>query len=187
MVMTTGITWRAVRSLERPRGLWWHLNAQLRLRGKARVPLSVGLRGRVVVERAGEIRLGERIFIRATVAPVELIAKPGGRLAIGDGTFINYGASLTAYESVTVGRDCHIGHYAFICDNDEHDILNKHALPQSCPVVIEDGAWLGTRVTVLKGVRIGRDSVIGAGSVVTHDIPPRCVAAGIPARVLRQF
>lgn len=151
------------------------------------MPFSTGLRGRVQVERAGEIVLGERVFLRATVAPIEFVAKPGGRIEIGDGAFINYGASITAYEAVRIGRDCNIGHYVFICDNDEHDIYDKRAIPPSRPVILEDRVWLGTRVQVLKGVRIGHDSVVGAGSVVTSDIPPRSIAVGSPARILRHF
>jgi acetyltransferase-like isoleucine patch superfamily enzyme len=54
-------------------------------------------------------------------------------------------------------------------------------------VVIEDRVWLGARAIVLKGVRIGHDAVIGAGAVVTSDVPPRSVAVGVPARVVRQF
>ena len=178
---------RLVRALRTPQGFFWRLNAQVRFRGRARVPFSTGLRGRVQVERAGEIVLGERVFLRATVAPVEFVTKPGGRIEIGDGTFINYGASITAYQSVRIGRDCNIGHYVFICDNDEHGIEYRHVLPPSKPVILEDRVWLGTRVNVLKGVHIGHDSVVGAGSVVTGDIPPRSIVAGSPARILRHF
>jgi galactoside O-acetyltransferase len=60
-------------------------------------------------------------------------------------------------------------------------------LPPSDPVVIEDNVWIGSKVVILPGVRIGSRAVIGAGSVVTKDIPPRCVAAGNPARVLRHL
>jgi len=70
-------------------------------------------------------------------------------------------------------------------DNDQHDVVRHTKLPQSDPVIIEDHVWIGTRAVILPGVRIGSRAVIGAGSIVTKDIPPRCVAAGNPARVLR--
>jgi acetyltransferase-like isoleucine patch superfamily enzyme len=57
----------------------------------------------------------------------------------------------------------------------------------SLPVVLEQGVWLGARVTVLKGVTIGRSSVVAAGSVVTRDIPPGVLAGGMPAKVLRKL
>jgi maltose O-acetyltransferase len=121
------------------------------------------------------------------ITPVELLAQPGGLIEVGDATFINYGTSISAHQRVTIGRACHLGHYVFIFDNDYHDVENKLTLPESRPVVIEDRAWLGTRATVLKGVRIGHDAVIGAGSVVTRDVPPCSVAAGVPARIVRRF
>ena len=173
--------------LARPSLVLAVLNAQLRLRHARRVPLSVRLRGRAFVGGGGEINLGERVRIYASTVPVELWSWPNGRLAIGEATSINYGTSISAHESVTIGRDCFIGQYVIINDNDYHDIKDKRVLPPSQPVVIEDRVWLGARVIVLRGVRIGHDSVISAGSVVTRDIPPRSVAVGHPARVVNRF
>jgi acetyltransferase-like isoleucine patch superfamily enzyme len=72
-------------------------------------------------------------------------------------------------------------------DNDQHDVVRRMELPQSYPVVIEDHVWIGTKAVILPGVHIGSRAVIGAGSIVTKDIPARCVAAGNPARVLRRL
>lgn len=55
------------------------------------------------------------------------------------------------------------------------------------PIHIEDGCWIGARVTVLGGVRIGRGSVVAAGAVVTRDVPENCLVGGVPARLLRQL
>jgi acetyltransferase-like isoleucine patch superfamily enzyme len=70
-------------------------------------------------------------------------------------------------------------------DNNQHGIIRREDLPESEPVVIEDNVWIGSKTIILPGVRIGNHAVIGAGSIVTKDIPPRCVAAGNPARVIR--
>jgi acetyltransferase-like isoleucine patch superfamily enzyme len=163
------------------------LNAQIRLRSIAGLPLSTRLIGRARICGGRRIVFGERVFILGGTVPVEIAALGTGRIEIGEGTSINYGASLAAYELVSIGRMCRIGQYVIINDNDFHDIEDKEKLPPSKPVVIEDGVWLGARVIVQKGVRIGHDAVVGAGSVVTRDIPPRCVAAGMPARVVRWF
>jgi maltose O-acetyltransferase len=72
-------------------------------------------------------------------------------------------------------------------DNDQHDVVQRMKLPQSEPVIIEDHVWIGSKAVILPGVRIGSRAVIGAGSIVTKDIPSRCVAAGNPARVLRHL
>jgi maltose O-acetyltransferase len=72
-------------------------------------------------------------------------------------------------------------------DNDFHRIEpdRRDEMPDSAPIVLGENVWVGGRVIVLNGVTIGRDSVIGAGSVVSSDIPPRSVAAGVPAKVIR--
>ena len=173
--------------LAQPTLAWYLLNAQLRLRHKASVPVSVRLVGRARVRGEGRIVFGQGVVIEGTITPVELVAHRAGRIEIGDGTYINYGVSISAHELVSIGRGCHIGHYVFIYDNDLHGIEDKYRLPPSRPVVLEDGVWLGTRVVVLKGVRIGHDAVVGAGSVVTRDVPPRTVVAGTPATCVRTF
>lgn len=180
--------WRAVQRLVRQPSLAWQvLNAQLRLGRKAGVPLTVRLIGRAHVEGTGQIAFGDRVLITGTTVPVEFVAWTPGRITVGARTYINYGVSISAHQLVSIGEDCLIGQYVIINDNDYHDIVHKRHLPPSRPVVIEDRVWLGARAIVLKGVRIGHDAVIGAGAVVTSDIPPRCVAVGVPARVVRQF
>jgi len=163
------------------------LNAQLSLRGRARTPFSVRLRGRVQLSGGGEVVLGEGVSLNGTVVPVELVTYTSGRIEIGNYTFVKYGSSIAARASVKIGSHCLLGHYTFVMDNDQHDVIKHSVLPQSDPVIIEDHVWIGSKVVVLPGVRIGSRAVIGAGSIVTKDIPPRCVAAGNPARVLRYF
>ena len=163
------------------------MNAQLRLRGKPRVPFSVRLQGRVQLSGCGEVLLGEGVSLCGTVVPIELVTYTLGRIEIGSSTFINYGSSIAARASVKIGSYCHLGHYTFVMDNDQHDVVQRMKLPQSEPVIIEDHVWIGSKAVILPGVRIGSAAVIGAGSIVTKDIPPRCVAAGNPARVLRHL
>ena len=160
------------------------VNAQWRMAGRGRVPVSTRLTGRVRIRGKG-LALGRGVSICGEVTPVEFTTVDSGQICIGDHTFINYGCSFTAYSSVTVGKHCSLGHYLFITDNNEHGIDDHSQRPVSQPVFIEDHVWIGTRVTILPGVHIGRHSVVGAGSVVTRNIPPYSVAAGNPARVIR--
>jgi acetyltransferase-like isoleucine patch superfamily enzyme len=162
------------------------LNAQLRMGGRARVPLSVRLTGKVHIAGEGEVVFGEGITMIGTVVPIEFVAHNGARIVIGDRTFINYGSSITAYDLVSIGRDCLLGHYTLILDNNGHDLKQHNVLPPSAPVTVGDHVWICSRVLILPGVSIGDHSVIGAGSVVTKNIPPRCVAMGNPARVVRE-
>ena len=163
------------------------VNAQLRLRGKARAPFSVRLQGRIQLSGCGEVVFGEGVSLVGTVVPVELVTYTSGRIEIGSRTFINYGSSIAARASVKIGSYCHLGHYTFVMDNDQHGVVKRMELPQSDPVVIEDHVWIGSKALILPGVHIGSHTVIGAGSIVTKDIPPRCVAAGNPARVIRHL
>jgi len=163
------------------------LNAQLRLRRRAAVPFSVRLKGRAQVLGDGEVLLGEGVSLCGTVVPIELVTYSSGRIEIGNHTFINYGSSIAARASVKIGSHCYLGHYTFVMDNDQHDVTRHWELPNSEQVIIEDHVWIGSKAVILPGVRIGSRAVIGAGSIVTKDVPPRCVAAGNPARVVRQL
>jgi maltose O-acetyltransferase len=164
------------------------LRAQQQLRRCDVVPLSVRLRGRVRVEKyQGRIEVGERVRMEARTLPIEMVAWRDALLRIGAGTFINYAVSLSAHASVEIGEHCMIGNYAVIMDSDYHDLLDRTKPGRPEPIVIEDDVWIGIRATILKGVRIGRRSVIGAGAVVTTDIPPDSLAIGVPARVVKQL
>ncbi len=142
------------------------------------------VQGPVLVDNQGAIHLG-RVRIRGAHVPVELAAGYGGTLTIGDGTFINSGTTISASQEVKIGKNCAIGNYCVIMDSDFHQVGDhtKPAVPK--PVVIEDGAWLAVRATVLKGVTIGRGAVVAAGAVVTKDVAPYTVVAGVPAKFLR--
>ena len=151
---------------------------------------SVGARprvlGRVRIENKGRIVIGNRVMIRGMPWPTELASDRGGTLDIGDRTFINSGASISASVSVAIGRKCQIGPRVLIMDNDFHVPGHVFERPPSSPVVLEDEVWIGAGAIILKGVRIGRRAVVGAGSVVTHDVPAGAIVAGVPARPIRK-
>ena len=161
--------------------------ALLCLRGCTKVGAGVRLKGRPLIQNWGVITIGDRTRIHSTTVRSEFASYRRGRLEIGSNVYLNYGASIAAHLLVRIGNGCTIGTYAILMDNDFHGVEQRHRTPPSQPIVLEENVWLGARVIVLKGVTIGHDSVIGAGSVVTKDIPPRCVAAGVPARILRNF
>lgn len=162
-------------------------NARWRLRKCSIGSLVQVLGNPRVLNWGGEIVLGEKVIIDSVTARAELVCNPGARLEIGDRTYINYGTSISAHQLVKIGKYCRIGTYCNIADNDFHGIEDRNTLPPSAPVILEDNVWLGAKVIVLRGVTIGHDAVIGAGSVVTRDIPPRSVAVGMPAKVIKTF
>lgn len=110
----------------------------------------------------------------------------GAMLEIGDDVGMS-GCSVLAGSHVSIGNRVLIGSGALILDTDAHppapEERSKGEPAPSAPVVIEDDVFIGSRAIVLKGVHLGRGAVVGAGAVVTRDVPPRAVAAGNPARV----
>jgi maltose O-acetyltransferase len=162
-------------------------NAQLRIRGRALVPLSVRLIGRIRLRGEGDVEFGQGATLTGDVVPIEFVCYKDARISIGDHTFINYGSSISAYKEVRIGRHCLLGHHTLIVDRNEHGVEHREVVPLPAQVIIEDHVWIGSRVVILPGVFVGHHSVIGAGSVVTKDIPPNCLAVGNPARVVRRF
>jgi tetrahydrodipicolinate N-acetyltransferase len=174
-------------ALRNPRDAVAVINAQLHLRGKAKLPLSVRLTGRIILTGEGQVELAKGVCFVGTVVPIEIVSRKGAHISIGDHTFMNYGTSITAHKQVKIGRHCLLGHHLLILDRNEHGIEQREVAPPAAPVIIEDHVWIGSRAIILPGVRIGRHAAIGAGSVVTRDIPANCLAVGNPARVVRQF
>lgn len=162
------------------------LLAPIALRGCTKVGPGARVRGFPVVDNlGGEIVIGRNFCLFSYLAKVELYAGPGARLEIGDDTFVNNGTSLSASTHIKIGSRVNIAPHCTIIDNDFHGTVDRDGPPKMAPIVIEDDAWLGTRVTVLKGVTIGKGSVIASGAVVTKDIPPGVLAGGVPARVIK--
>jgi maltose O-acetyltransferase len=149
----------------------------------------VRIDGRPSVSNGGRMVIGPRVRVVSRIAKTQLISLPGATLEVGERTLLNYGGSICAAEHIRIGARCLIGTHAIIMDNDFHRIEPERRLerPESRPIAIGDNVWIGARVIVLGGVTIGADSCIAAGSVVIDDIPPRCLAGGVPARVLRKL
>jgi acetyltransferase-like isoleucine patch superfamily enzyme len=145
--------------------------------------------GRPWVSNSGCMILHDRIQLVSTMVPIELAAINGGTLEIGECVFINYGCSIAASELIRIGARSSFGPYVMIMDNDFHKVEPelRNQRPVSKPVIIEENVWVGARAIILPGVRIGANSVIGAGSIVTRDIPPRVLAVGNPAKVIREL
>ena len=108
----------------------------------------------------------------------------GGKLVLESG-FINENVQITCASEIRIGFGATIGRDVIIRDYDGHQILRPWQ-PISAKITIGRHVWIGNRATILKGVTIGDNSIIAAGAVVTHDIPANCIAAGVPARVIKE-
>jgi len=126
--------------------------------------------------------LGEGAFIKPP-----LFVDYGEHITVGAGTFINYNLTALDVATITIGRDCQLGPNVQLL-TPTHPLAaqpRRDKLEAALPIVLGDNVWLGGGVIVLPGVSIGDNSVIGAGSVVTKDVPANVIAVGNPARVIR--
>lgn len=118
-------------------------------------------------------------------APLHINYGPG--VSFGDDCFLNFGCTLLALGSITIGDGAFVGpHCVLATEYHPEDPASRHSLLTK-PIVVGRNAWLGANVTVLAGVTIGDNAIVAAGSVVTKDVPPDTIVAGVPARIVRQI
>ncbi|HNR29666.1 MAG TPA: acyltransferase [Candidatus Hydrogenedentes bacterium] len=151
---------------------------------------NVFIDDRVVVHRAegasGTFTLGDRASLhRDTIFEIG----PGGEIIIGDDTHIQPRCLFASYEApIRIGREVQIAAQCCFYSYDHSFSPGRSIMEQPLKtkggIVLEDGVWFGVGVIVLDGVRIGAGAVVGAGSVVTRDIPANALAVGAPARVV---
>ena len=152
--------------------------------------LGVKLRGYVWMRRISiprqwsditiekDVSLDDGVVLLCSGSPKE------NKIAIHQGTYINRYTMLDAHSQISIGRNCMIGPHCYITDANHGraaGVLVREQQMEPRPVMIEDDVWLGASVVVLPGVRLGRGCVIGAGAVVTNDVPAGAVFAGVPA------
>ena len=145
------------------------------------------------------IEIGRDCLIQAQL----VVERDESQLIIGDRVSMGAGTIVDCASSITIGNDVIISYQCIIADSDNHSIYPEMraddvrswktsreqdwGLAAMKPVRICDRAWLGARAIILKGVTIGAEAVVGAGSVVTKDVPPRTIVAGNPARIVRSI
>jgi acetyltransferase-like isoleucine patch superfamily enzyme len=160
--------------------------ALLRLRGMAvGAKTKVGRNMDVLHPRC--VRLGERCEIEHNVF-FKCISREAS-LTLGDFVFVGTGTEIDVADSVTIGAHTLLAPGVFITDHTHAHARGERLDEQgsrSSPVVIGSDVWLGVRSIVLSGVTIGDGAVVGAGAVVTKDIPPYAIVAGVPARQIGQ-
>lgn len=134
--------------------------------------------------------IGPQATLSAGMVPgQEMVSDPV--ISIGDRCLFGKGSGIVGHLQIVIGDDVWTGHHVYITDQNHgyEDLslpVSRQVMPER-PVSIGDGSWLGHGTVVLPGATIGRHVVIGANSVVTGTIPDNCVAAGVPARVIRKI
>jgi acetyltransferase-like isoleucine patch superfamily enzyme len=138
---------------------------------------------RAVFINSANIRIGDDCLIQDRVY---FRAGLDGHIHIGDGAAVNSYVQLYGHGGIDIGDNAQVGPNTVITTTG-HDYLSSDLDSNYAGIKIGNRAWIGANCTILPGITIGDHAVIGAGAVVAKDIPPNCVALGVPARVIRHF
>lgn len=149
--------------------------------------------------KKSKITIGDDCLIQGSL----VTETDDSRITIGNNVFVGGDTIVDCVKSITIEDDVLISYRCIIADSDNHNMrysIRKGDLAQwkrggrddwsltpQDPVHIKKGAWIGTSVIILKGVTIGEGAIIGAGSVVTRDVPDWTIAAGNPARIIKEI
>lgn len=139
------------------------------------------------------IRLGDRVHIVAARGrPVRLTTWQygpyQGHISLGHFSLVCPGTRIDSASEIEIGNNCMLASNVYITDADWHDIYDRtQPVGMSDPIKLADNVWLGDSSIVCKGVSIGENTVVGAGSVVTSSLPANVIAAGNPARIIKNL
>lgn len=143
------------------------------------------------------VKIGRRCVIECWDSyhgGMRLVASPS--LSIGSNSALGDGTHISCTQSMFVGRNVLMGRYVTILDNNHGDTssrdeLNipphKRQLTSGGPVIIEANVWIGDKVTIMSGVKIGFGAIVAANAVVTKDVPAYSVVGGVPAQIIKQL
>jgi acetyltransferase-like isoleucine patch superfamily enzyme len=154
----------------------------------------------------GKLILGKNVVLNsdfknsatALTTKVKFVTGYDGKIVVGDNCDFN-GTCIVAYDEIEIGNHCQIASSSLISDNDFHPVDPEWRLKQMIgdfypfsaigkkKITIGNNVWIGWGAVILKGVTIGDNSIIAAGSIVTSDIPANCIAAGNPAKVVKNI
>jgi acetyltransferase-like isoleucine patch superfamily enzyme len=153
-----------------------------------RVTIGAGLlgNGRLRIVGPGRVILGRGVNAWSHAEVNRLITtRPGAVIQVGPNARLN-GCTIIAAERVEVGADCVLGSCEIRDQLPYSEAPLRRREPSAAqPVILEENVWIGGQVSVLPGVRIGRDAVVGMHAVVFKDVPPGVIVGGNPARIIR--
>lgn len=109
----------------------------------------------------------------------------GKNITVGEGVFINACCHFQDHGGVTIGDGCQIGHNVVFATLNHGFAPEDRSTTYPAPIVLKKNVWVGSNATILSGVTIGENAIVGAGSVVTKDVPDNAIVGGVPAKVIK--
>ena len=161
---------------------WWY-GGHCEIGKSVRVKSSALFQGQGNLIIHDQVTLGYDLAGGINLSTILQPREPRSIIQIGQRTVIMNGCEFIARTAITVGADCRIGPHTLIYDADFHSLTphQRNELGKTAAVLLEDNVWVGSRSMILKGVNIGRDAVVAAGSVVTKNVLAGAIVAGNPA------
>ena len=146
----------------------------------------------IIYKRAQILRYVSNITLKKNVivkSGVQICAcNKSAKIDIGENTTIGFYTFIYSSDKIKIGNDCMIAPFVYLVDSDHGTKLNSTMNSQpnkTSPIIIEDDVWIGANSTILPGVKIGKGSIVAAGSVVTTDVPENNLYGGVPAKFLK--
>jgi acetyltransferase-like isoleucine patch superfamily enzyme len=158
------------------------LKSRLRI-GNNKLPLLSTVKTNIFISENAILKIEDSVSIGPGV---NIILKENSHLEIGANTYFTSDSHIEAVSKIKIGRDCAISWGVSIIDSNHHTLLDeKKEKEPTAEVIIEDHVWIGCNSIILKGSKIGSNSVIAAGSIVKGDFPSNSLIAGNPAKIVK--
>lgn len=138
------------------------------------------------ISNDGQLHVGKGFTLIGQLHRCSLGIYPGAVLRIGDNVVINNGTIISTRIRIEIGDGTGIGYHCLIMDSDGHPLVPGEPIKEA-PITIGRHVWIASKVSILQGVTIGDFAVVATGAVVTRDVPPYAVVAGVPAKIVRML
>jgi acetyltransferase-like isoleucine patch superfamily enzyme len=142
--------------------------------------------GNSFIQNSGQLNIGDKLSIHSMPIPIFITVGKNGKLTIGNNVMLNYGVNIGCELNITIGNDVMIGDLSSIIDSNYHPVDSQSEVKNK-EITIGDNVWIARMCNILPGVKVGKNSVIGAGSVITKDVPENVFVAGVPAKIIRKL
>jgi len=140
-----------------------------------------------IIKNNGIINLSDHVRIWSNTNQTILFTAKNAILEVGENSRIN-GSHISVSNKLVIGKNVRIAPYCIIIDSDFHKVDDHFSNEGvSKPIIIEDDAWITMHCMIMKGVTIGKGAVVASGAVVTKDVPPYTVVAGVPAKIIKKI